>query len=49
LHVVNGTPNTTIATMLRVSVRAVELHVTKLLDRAGVDSRAALVAHVLLG
>lgn len=48
-HVVNGTPNTTIAALLRVSVRAVELHVTKLLERAGVESRAALVARVLLG
>ena len=47
--VVGGTPNTSIAIALRISVRAVELHVTKLLDHAGVDSRAALVARVLLG
>jgi DNA-binding CsgD family transcriptional regulator len=48
-HLVSGTPNTTIAAMLRVSVRAVEMHVTKLLERAGVESRAALVGRVLLG
>lgn len=48
-HVVNGTPNTTIASLLHVSVRAIELHVTKLLERAGAESRAALVARVLLG
>lgn len=48
VHVVNGTPNITIAAHLRVSLRAVELHVTKLLERADVESRAALVARVLL-
>jgi DNA-binding CsgD family transcriptional regulator len=42
-----GHANATIAMHLGVSTRAVELHVTALLDRAGVDSRAALVAAVL--
>jgi DNA-binding NarL/FixJ family response regulator len=45
--VVDGHANATIAQMLGISTRAVELHVTKLLDRAGVDGRAALVARVL--
>lgn len=47
-HVINGAANVTIAAELQVSVRAIELHVTSLLDRAGVDSRSALVAQVLL-
>ncbi|NVB78921.1 MAG: helix-turn-helix transcriptional regulator [Kofleriaceae bacterium] len=47
--VVRGLANVTIAAELKVSVRAVEQHVTHILDRAGVDSRAALVAKVLLG
>lgn len=42
--VVRGASNATIACDLGVSVRAVELHVTALLDRAGVDNRTALVA-----
>ncbi len=46
---VRGLANVTIAAELKVSVRAVEQHVTHLLDRAGLDSRAALVAQVLLG
>jgi DNA-binding CsgD family transcriptional regulator len=45
--VARGLANTTIAAALRISERAVELHVTALLDRAGVDGRAALVALVL--
>jgi DNA-binding CsgD family transcriptional regulator len=44
--VVDGLSNRTIADHLRVSERAVELHVTALLDRGGVPSRAALVARV---
>jgi DNA-binding CsgD family transcriptional regulator len=48
-HVVRGHANATIAAALQVTVRAVELHVSTLLDRVGVDSRAALVASVLLG
>lgn len=47
--VARGLANVTIAAELKVSVRAVEQHVTHILDRAGVDSRAALVAKVLLG
>ena len=46
-HVIDGQTNATIAQLLGVSTRAVELHVTKLLDLAGVDARAALVARVL--
>ena len=45
--IVRGTANATIAAELGISARAVELHVTALFDRAGVSSRAALVAAVL--
>jgi DNA-binding NarL/FixJ family response regulator len=41
--------NRTTAAILRVSERAVELHVSAILDRAGVGSRAALLADILLG
>lgn len=47
-NVVEGHANATIAAVSNTSERAVELHVTALLDHAGVDSRAALVARVLL-
>lgn len=43
---VRGTANATIAAELAIAERTVELHVTALFDRAGVDSRAALVAAV---
>jgi len=46
--VVRGLSNAAIAAELLLSIRATELHVTALLDRAGVDNRAALVAAVLL-
>ncbi len=45
--VVRGVATATIAGNLRISTRAVELHLTRLFDRAGVDHRAALVAAVL--
>lgn len=45
--VARGLANQTIADALGIGVRAVEAHVTALLDLAGVDSRAALVARVL--
>lgn len=44
--VIAGLSNAAIADELGVSTRAVELHVTALLDRAGVASRAGLVAAV---
>lgn len=44
--VVEGYANQTIASVLGVSTRTVELHVTGLLDRAGVSSRCALSARV---
>lgn len=47
--VVRGHDNITIAVELGISGRAVELHVTAMFDRAGVESRTALVAKVLLG
>ena len=47
-HVVRGESNAVIAEHLGIGERAVELHVTALLDRAAVDSRAALVSLVLL-
>lgn len=46
-HVVAGRSNVSIALDLRVSQRAVELHVAALFERAGVGSRCALVAAVL--
>jgi DNA-binding NarL/FixJ family response regulator len=42
-----GLANATIAAALGCGDRAVELHLTALFDRAGVESRAALVARVL--
>jgi len=42
-----GLANSTISAMLGCVERTVELHITALLDRAGVDSRAALVSTVL--
>ena len=47
-HVLRGRANSTIAAELETSVRTVELHVSGLFDRIGVDNRAALVATVLL-
>lgn len=44
-----GMSNLSIAAELGIGERAVELHVSALLDRAGVDSRAALVARILSG
>ncbi|MCK6551440.1 helix-turn-helix transcriptional regulator [Myxococcota bacterium] len=41
--IVRGEPTKVIAAELGCSTRAVELHITALLDRAGVDSRSALV------
>jgi DNA-binding CsgD family transcriptional regulator len=41
--IVRGEPTKAIAAELGCSKRAVELHVTALLDRSGVDSRSALV------
>ncbi len=45
--VVTGMANATIGAMLGIGDRAVELHVTAIFDRAGIESRAALVATVL--
>jgi DNA-binding CsgD family transcriptional regulator len=46
-HLVKGASNISIALTLRVSQRAVELHVSTLLGRAGVATRGSLVAAVL--
>jgi DNA-binding NarL/FixJ family response regulator len=45
--IAQGLPNATIAAQLACVERTVELHVTALFDRAGVDSRSALVSRVL--
>ncbi|MDB4960828.1 MAG: LuxR family transcriptional regulator [Myxococcales bacterium] len=45
--VARGLANATIAAMLHVGERNIELHMTAIFDCAGVDSRAALVARVL--
>lgn len=47
-EIVHGHATVTIAATLGISERAVELHVTAILDRVGVDSRTALVAAALL-
>lgn len=46
--VLQGRSNTSIASTLGISERAVEQHVSTMFDRAAVDNRAALVARVLL-
>ncbi len=47
-RVMRGDANATIAAELSITRRAVELHVTALFERAGVGSRAELVAAALL-
>lgn len=47
--VVQGESNASIASALGVSERAVELHISAMLERAAVENRAALVSTVLLG
>lgn len=42
-----GQANATIAATMRLGERSIEQHMTAIFDRAGVDSRAALVATVL--
>ncbi len=44
---VRGLSNATVAAALGCTERTVEMHVTALLDRAGVDSRSALISRVL--
>lgn len=44
-----GQPNANIAATLGIGARAVELHVTAILERAQVENRAQLVARVLAG
>jgi len=46
--VTRGQATATIAAMLGVSERAIELHVTAIFDRVGVDNRAGLISRVLL-
>lgn len=45
--IVKGLANATIANMMKVGERAIELHVSAIFDRVGVESRSALVARVL--
>lgn len=47
--VVQGDSNASIATALGISERAVELHISAMLERAAVENRAALVSTVLVG
>lgn len=47
--VVEGHPNASIAQLLGIATRTVEVHVTALLARAGVDNRSSLVARALGG
>ena len=44
-----GHPNASIAMILGIAVRTVEVHVSALLDRVQVENRSALVARVLGG
>jgi DNA-binding CsgD family transcriptional regulator len=46
-HVVRGLSTAAISTLLGTVERTVELHITAIFDRAGIDSRAALVGAVL--
>jgi len=46
-HVARGYSNATIAMLLGCVERTVEMHVTAIFDRAGIEGRAALVAKVL--
>ena len=46
-HIMRGLTNAAIASLMSCVERTVELHITALFDRAGVDSRAALVARAL--
>ncbi|HVZ88913.1 MAG TPA: LuxR C-terminal-related transcriptional regulator [Polyangia bacterium] len=46
--VARGLANATIAATIGIGERAVELHVSAIFDRAGVESRSALIATVLL-
>jgi DNA-binding CsgD family transcriptional regulator len=48
-HVVAGMATATIAAVLGIGSRAVELQITQIFDRGGVENRASLVASVLLG
>lgn len=45
--VVRGVATPTIAAQLKVSARAIELHLTALFDRASVENRSALISAVL--
>jgi DNA-binding CsgD family transcriptional regulator len=45
--VARGCSNATIADRLSICARAVEFHVTAILDRAAVDNRASIISHVL--
>lgn len=45
----NGMSNAQIATLLGCAEATVEIHVSRVLDRAGVDSRAGLLATLLWG
>lgn len=47
-HLMQGLPNSAIASLLGCVERSVEHHVSALLDKAGVDNRAALVARALM-
>jgi DNA-binding NarL/FixJ family response regulator len=47
--VAQGESNRAIGESLGCSERTVEVHITHLLDKAGVDSRTALVARFYLG
>jgi len=48
-RIVDGYTNAMIAADFRITERAVELHVTNIFNRAGVDNRATLVSRVFLG
>ncbi|MDB4960833.1 MAG: Bacterial regulatory protein luxR family [Myxococcales bacterium] len=46
---IRGETNATIAHALAITERAVDQHVSAMLDRAAVDNRSALISVVLLG
>jgi DNA-binding NarL/FixJ family response regulator len=45
--IAEGRPNAAIAAILGISARTVEIHVTALLQKAGVENRAALIVRLL--
>jgi DNA-binding CsgD family transcriptional regulator len=46
VHAVSGHSNATIAELLGVTPRSIEMHLSAIYARIGIDTRAALIAHI---